>query len=333
MNDRGGLDGHLVRFSAADDGADPARHRALVQEMIERDHVIAFVQQILSPAGQGSVKYIQEHRVPIIGTDVGSQWVYDSPMIFPQVPSGDAVYLGNLYGFAREMLPQGRKRVGWVVCVEVESVCGRIDRMLQERVADAGFELAYRGKASLVQPDYTAECLAARSAGVEAFMIYLDSASIERLAASCARQGFRPIYSAPASLVADRFRTNPNLEAFVGALNVFGPQQADTPATREFQEAMGRYLPNQPPEVAHATGWASAKLFERAAASLPEPPTSEAVLRGLWSIRADTLGGISPAPLTFLEGRSATQMICWNTVVVRSGRWESPNGYRPLCHA
>ena len=43
INKRGGVRGHPVRLITQDDGGDPARHRAIVQDLVESRHVIAFV--------------------------------------------------------------------------------------------------------------------------------------------------------------------------------------------------------------------------------------------------------------------------------------------------
>ena len=46
-NAQGGVSGHPVSAIFADDGGDPARHRAAVQKMVEQDKVVAFVADAL----------------------------------------------------------------------------------------------------------------------------------------------------------------------------------------------------------------------------------------------------------------------------------------------
>src|SRR5205085_150337 len=79
INGRGGLNGHPVTLAVADDGGDPARHRAQVQDMVERIKVIAFVQNSESLAGPGSVDYLTAKRVPVVGGDTAGQYYYSSP--------------------------------------------------------------------------------------------------------------------------------------------------------------------------------------------------------------------------------------------------------------
>ena len=63
---------------------------------------------------------------------------------------------------------------------------------------------------------------------------------------------------------------------------------------------------------------------------MPEPPTTEALLRGLWSIKNDTLGGLT-YPLTFTEGKPSERKLCWFNIQVTKGRWISPDGYKLSC--
>jgi branched-chain amino acid transport system substrate-binding protein len=56
-------------------------------------------------------------------------------------------------------------------------------------------------------------------------------------------------------------------------------------------------------------GWVATQLFEDAAANVPDPTTSHAILNGLWTIRNDDLGGTT-YPLTFVEGEATPEQYC-----------------------
>ena len=72
------------------------------------------------------------------------------------------------------------------------------------------------------------------------------------------------------------------------------------------------------------------KLFEKAAANLPDNPTSEDILRGLWAMRNETLGGLS-GPLTFIEGQPAAPLTCYWPVRAKDGKWVAPTGGQGVC--
>jgi branched-chain amino acid transport system substrate-binding protein len=331
INQKGGLNGHQVRMIVFDDGGDPARHQAQVKEAVERHRVIAFLINGDSATGQASLNYIREKQVPVVGSDLGSEWAYTNPMYFPQGSAGDAFHFSNIAMAAEEMVGQGKTKLATLTCSEVQA-CGDAERIFTRTAPGLGFQHVYRARASLVQPDFTAECLSARKAGAQVFIVFLDSNSVGRLAASCARQDYRPVYSVPQAIQTARQADDPNVEGMLVNTGVFPYFQAATPATDEYQQAMSTSGSKVPNGVGPAVGWTAGKLLETAAAHLPEPPTSAALLHGLWSIRDDTLGGLTH-PLTFREGQTAPRRACWFTLLIRSGAWVSPDGYRLHCAA
>ena len=330
VNDNGGLGGHPVKLTVVDDGGDPARHKAAVQEQIESQKVVAFIGNPEAITGASSVGYITAKGVPVVGSDTAASWFYSSPMYFPQAGSGDILAFTGTPRWAARALPEGQRKFGWISCVEAK-VCDDADRVWAKHSAEYGFEVVYRGRTSLAQPDFTAECLAARNAGVQVLAIALDQNSVLRVAASCARQGFRPTYATGALIISPQLATDQNLDGILGETNVFPYFQTDTPATAEFAKAMRTYAPNLKYGEGAATGWVAAKLFERAARNLSEPPTSAAILRGLWGIKDDTLGGLTQ-PLTFVQNQVAPRKeTCAFDITVRDRAWVSTDNFRLHC--
>jgi branched-chain amino acid transport system substrate-binding protein len=64
-------------------------------------------------------------------------------------------------------------------------------------------------------------------------------------------------------------------------------------------------------------------LFERAAAGrLSAKPTSAQILDGLWSLKGETLGGLT-YPLTFTKGQNAEVKSCWWLARIGDGAFRS----------
>lgn len=331
INSKGGLNGHAVRLLVYDDSGDSARHRAQVQKAIEQDHAIAFLVNGEAITGRSSIDYITAKRVPIVGTDTGEPWVYDSPMYFPQASSGDGAMYPMIGAAAQVAIPAGKTKLGSVVCIEGQT-CLDAERTWSKSAQNLGFEYVSKSQASIAQPDFTAECLRARNAGVEVLLVGLDQNSVRRVSAACGRQAYRPIFvSAPVTIV-DEWKDDPNLDNSLAAPNTFPYFQSGTPGTDEFQRAARLFGGGAAPQQQGLTvGWVAGKLLERAAANLPEPPTSEAILRGLWSIKDDALGGLTQ-PLTFVEDRPVTPISsCWFTIAIRGRAWVSVDGFKLHC--
>lgn len=324
MNANGGIDGHRVRVIVAEDGGDPARHLALVRQIVEEQGAVAFVGCFCPATGQGAVEYLNKKRVPVIGGSVTSLWYYKSPMHFPQVSQGDA-YVRIFAGSTAEVaVPQGKTKLAVLACSEVQ-VCKDEAQGVPGNAKEFGMEVVYSGQASLAQPDYTAECLAARNAGAEVMALAFDPNSFPRIARSCSSVGYKPLFS----LVSDVTNATPQIEAMDGAL-IGNPVRSWTdlanPGVAEMTRAAKAYAPKGLDSIdnSFAIEWVSAKLFERAARGrLSATPTAEDVLKGLWSIKNDDLGGLT-YPLTFTEGQDDPQMACWSIVMISQKKFTSP---------
>jgi branched-chain amino acid transport system substrate-binding protein len=326
VNQRGGLNGHEVRGIVYDDGGDPARHLSQAKDAVEHRHVVAFLAMVGALTGKASAEYIASKRVPVVGGD-GTEFLLLTPMHFPQTSTFPHTHYSILP--ALKVMAPGEKKVGTLVCTEAQ-VCADADRIWSGQTAPEGFEQVYRGKASVAQPDFTAECLSARNAGAEIIVMAMDPNSIQRIAASCARQGYRPRFAALSSVVFDRLKDDPNLEGFSASLQVFPYFQRGTPATDEFQTAMKAFAPGSTINAGQPLGWVAGKLLEKAAAAMPEPPTSEAILEGLWALKGESLGGLT-RPLTFVRDKPAPPSNCWFNVTLRNRAWVSPDQYRLNC--
>lgn len=332
-SDNGGLNGHLIQLIVFDDGGDSARHRAQVQEAVERNGVVAFLANAEVLTGEASVPYITQKRVPVVGISSGEGgWPFTSPMYFPQASSGNAHSYMMTATAAHLQIPAGKTKLGAIFCAEV-AACSD-DRYVRASAKAFGFEYVYSAKASVAQPDFTAECLAARNAGVQTLLLVTDPNSAARIANSCVRQDFHPALAEPGVGVRDDQGDNPNLDGLMSAANAFPHFQSGTPATDEFQQVMRRYgstIPQSSYGSALSVGWVAAKLLERAGQHLTEPPTSESLLAGLWSVKSDTLGGLSPIPLTFIENQPPKETACWFDIVLKKKLWTSPDDFKPHC--
>lgn len=329
VNAKGGLNGHPVKLITYDDGADPARKRAQMREAVERQKAVAFFLESSPTIGETGVEYVNSVRVPVVGSFTGGEYVYSSPMYFPQATSGNALFNTMILAAAEQLLPTGKKRVATMVCVEAAQ-CDQVQQMWQKTTKQVGFELASQVKASITQPDFTAECLGAQRAGAQIFAIAMDSNSLVRLASSCARQNYRPVYLTAAGLIVDDWTNNPTLDGFLGASNFYPWFLRDNPAIVEFKDATNRYAKGAV-GVGPLTGWVAGKLLERAGANLSEPPTSAAILQGLWGLRDETLGGLTATPLNFTDGEAPPVQQCWYTVVLQGGSWKSADNAARHC--
>ena len=330
-NDRGGLSGHPVKVYAADDGGDPARHQALVQELVESKGVIAFVYNPAPLTGYASVKYLEKKRVPVIGTESTGRWTYESPMFFPQATSGELAYAAEIAAAAVFAIPQGKKKLGLIACSEGVSICEDAKKIAPVWATRLGYELVQTTSASLAQPDFTAECLSARNAGVEVVSVTMDANSLVRIAKSCASVGYKPLFAFAQQIAVQAMAREPALEGAVGDAITLPWFLSSHPAIAEFQTAIRERAPGQDIDGAAASGWASAKLFELAAVGISRTPTSAEILQGLWSVKDETVGGLT-MPLTFRRDQPAERRLCYYALRITGGTFTSPDNGQLRCY-
>lgn len=317
INRGGGLGGHPVRLIIGDDGGDPARNRALTQEMVETRKVIAFVFETAPLSGHASLQYLEEANVPVIGSAGASAWVYQSRMYFPQMASSDAAGTGVLGSVAPMARAKGLNKVGILSCVEAQA-CKDIAKGGEAKAPEFGLEVVYRAQVSLTQPSFTAECLSARNAGVEVLFPAVDNNSLIRLGRSCASVSYKPLYALPHAVL-ESIKDDPNLQGSSVSSPVRPWFITGVPAVAEFHEALaGAGI--QVPTVMSMAGWTAAKLFEAAAARLPAQPSARNVLEGLWALPGDDLGGLT-YPLRYAPGAPAAKRACWFPVRIEERRW------------
>ena len=322
-NLRGGVSGHRIRHIVGDDGNDPAKYASLVRQMVEREGAIAFVFNTVGYNGQ--YDYVTQKRVPIIGHEGGLDSVYNQPMIFTPFPSGATYAYGLLASLAKVAVPARKIKLASLACADY-SLCATFDRVWSGPAAkELGFTPVYRSRPSLTQPDFTAECLAARQAGADAFIMGLDHGSILRLSRSCSRQGYRPLLGMADQLALPQFAADPAAEGAIVGTKLAAWPAKDSPGLAEVHDVFAAVLPGVEVNGAHLGGWVSAKIFEAATRHLPDHPTSADVLDGLWSLRGETVGGLT-YPVSFAKGQSSPRKACWSVVVVRNHKYSAPYG-------
>src|SRR5581483_3796101 len=309
-----------------DDGGDPARHRSLLQDFVENRKVIAFVGNPAPLTGTAGRAYLEEKRVPVIGGDLASAAWHESPVFFPQGTTLPEMLVATIATGAKFTT---KKKLGIATCAEAQACRDAYDRW-PEVARRFGLDLVYRAQVSLAQPDFTAECLGARNAGVELFATVVDVTGVSRFSTSCGRQGFKPTYLFIQTVVDDREKDDPNLQGAYGAVATFPWPADDSPAVAEYHTTMRRFAPNVTPAASSTQLWAAAKIFERAASALAEPPERARLLDILYGLQNETFGNLTQ-PITYNRNAAASRVPCWFVQTISNGAWVAPQGSRPVC--
>jgi branched-chain amino acid transport system substrate-binding protein len=328
-NAHGGIAGHKIKLYLADDSGNPATSSADVHTFVTQDHVAAIVSLAGSPSSWD--KYVDGLHIPVVGADGSPVDFYTDPNFFFPGQTDDS--LPAAVALAAKKV--GSKNFGVMYCAESPS-CQELVAPLEAIGPKYGVKLAYNTQISYSAPSYASECLAAQQAGVKALFIGDAVTVVESVAKDCAQQGYNPTIIASDGAVGVGFTSTPGLS---NNLLAFEPQipfnVTNTPATKAMVAAFKKYQPallsspNYNGEVDEA--WTSGLLLAAAveAGNPGNTVTGTEILKGLHSLKGDTLGGMAP-PLTFKAGKANT-VDCWFWMTTKNGKFTEKYGLTPQC--
>ena len=334
VNARGGLACHPVTIYNRDDGGDPSRSAALVQEVVTQHKVVALVGSTVAFSVSGFRSAVEAAKIPAIGGElIAPEW-HDSPWMFPQGASiGD-----QIVGFIKQGVEAGKKKLAYLYCVEV-GACTYADKILKGGGAKrAGAEIVYSSAISITQTDFTAQCQNAKNAGAEQIALGMDGSAMIRLARSCAALGYKPLLSGVGGTISPGQATDTLLRSFnlATATSAAPWVMDDTPGLKQYQAALKRYGQGLAPDGASISVWTSAALLEKAVALAGDgartgPLTTALIVAGLGKIKNETLGGLT-GPLTFKPGQArATSSGCLFYELLTPQGWTAPRGSKVIC--
>jgi branched-chain amino acid transport system substrate-binding protein len=326
VNAHGGLNGHPVQITTADDGGDPSRNLQLTRNMVENQGVIAFVGNMVPLSLAGSQSYLEQHGIPLVGGDTASQLWWESPIYFPQ---GGTV-VGGTEGSATVAVKRGGPSVGLLYCAEASGCFTARDVYKGGAVERSGGHLVYSAQISLAQPNFTSECLQMSSAHVQAAVVAADSNTLSRIARDCKQQGLSPRWVSFGIALVNSIAADSNLNGLVGVSSAFPWFLTNGPGTT-YGQAMSTYAPNVVLSGTTSDVWVGGAMMQEASKNLPAGTVkSSDILEGLYAFHGNTIGGLTPA-LTFRRGQPAPPIACYLEIGLQGGHFNAPNGFNYTC--
>jgi branched-chain amino acid transport system substrate-binding protein len=326
-NNTGGINGHPVKVIAIDDKADPAASTAAVKKLVEDDKVVAIVGQADAGLEGTWAEYVKSKNIPVVGGYAYTPTWTTNPMFFPSTATlTTAVFSGPFSG-----KQSGKTTYGVINCAE-QSACAQAIEFHKAGAAAAGMKVGYTATVAVTAPNYTANCIAAKDAGVDKLSLGISPDAAIRLAADCKRQGYSPEYSLPATSLTNKVLSSPNLDGASVPLVTF-PWFLKNDQTKDF-EAVTKLAGFKDEDVApaDAVSFVSAQLFAKALANAPDAVTSQDVLSGLYTIKNESLGGLT-GPLTFSadDKPGAREVKCYSIAEIKGGKLNAPQGMKQSC--
>jgi branched-chain amino acid transport system substrate-binding protein len=334
VNAHGGINGHPVKLIVEDNKGDQAQAVSMVKQLVQQDHVVAFVSNQDGSLNAGYASYLDQQKIPVLGGSVFTldPWVSD-PMFYPE----GLTAIQDMSSLAISAKQLGITTVGSLACSEAAQ-CAAANTLAKAVFGGAGISDVYGGLVSSTATDYTASCLAAEQKGVKGLILLVPTASEGQvIAGDCQRQNYSPSYIIPGEAIGAGYLQSAAFNnAFTSAPTL--PWFSTAPAMADFNAAMKQYAPSvnlsspsvQEPLTA-TDAWVSGLMFAEAVklSGATGMPTSADILTGLAKFKSETLGGMA-AGLTYTNPKNKTEG-CYFTIQIKSQKFTLPNGAAPSC--
>lgn len=328
VNAAGGINGHPVKLYTMDAAADPTTALQDVKQLVQQDKIIAL--DDVSTTSTAWESYITSQGVPVVGGNVSEAPFSTNPDFFAD---GSSLPV-NLVGDMLQMQKLGLKHFGMMYCAEAPACA--TEGVLSDAAAKAvpGITVSSE-KVAATSPTYTAQCVAFKSAGVDAVFIGAPADEGLRVIESCKTIGYTPKSVTSPTVTDHSWLSNPDAAGAVIVSPIANFEDPSVPGVKAFLDAMNKYYPNDltQPQFAPNTlyPWVAGELFEAAAkaAGIGPDSTGADVKKGLYALKNETLDGLI-GPVTYTPGK-VTLPTCNFIMSIEGGKYTSPQGAGAQC--
>ena len=331
VNAKGGVNGYKINVIVKDDQSSPALGLQDAKTLIQADHVVALVDATDTESAWAD--FAKQSDVPVVGGFNLSVDDITNSNFFASGTTEDAFTLAQVLGAKKVHAT----KIAEFYCAE-DPLCSEIVPVLKSTAASQGVSVAIVEEISAAQPNYTAQCLAAKQAGATYVSIAESVNAVQAMAADCSRQGYFPWYQIADGGVSKSFTSAVGLNT-----KSFGYQtglpffNTTSPAAKkmiaDIKKTAPKILSNPNYNQDNVSMYASAVLFGKAlqAGTVGQsgPVTTQEIYKGLYTIHNDTLGGLSP-PLTF-KPNQPNPVGCWYWIGMAHHHFTTPYGLKPVC--
>ena len=332
VNAHGGIVGHPVNVIAKDVGTDPAKTESTVKDLVENQHVVAFVGNAASSTDSVFKQYLIDQNIPIVGGQAYSTAMAGDQLFFP----ASAWVFTSVWMQPYAASKANADKMGLFWCSSNPACAGAVP-LYSKDAKENNVTLVFDQKIDDSASDYTANCLAAKDASANSLAVAAGASQGTRVIQSCARQAYNPTYVVPASAYSDvllklaKAGTLKNLsvpsDSFLWFTNAGNKSST---AFKNYLAAMKQYAKGTTSGPSTTLGWVAGELFAAAGKGFGDTVTSADVLTGLYALNGETLDGLAPQPLTYTKGKPTT-VNCFFLAALKGTKLQAVDGGKPAC--
>jgi branched-chain amino acid transport system substrate-binding protein len=329
-NASGGVEGHPVDLTVEDDASNPGTSVTKAKEMIKSKP--AFILDLTNFDAAWS-QLADAAKIPVVAGNLNSTLYFSNPNWYPSGQTND-VTVQAVVAMAKQA---GVKKMGLLYCAEAP-VCAEIVKVAKGVAEKQGIQLVYSSSVAATAPNFTAQCVAAKQAGVDGMFIAASAGTFGRVAADCVKQSYNPTWLEVGTGYQKTLATNPGTKDKLWMTHPMQPFFADIPPIQEMNKVVNKYYPGLPDDKNKWTeysvqAWAglqmAAKALKNAAVTADKDVTPDVMATSLATIKDETLDGLT-VPVT-LEAGKTHSTDCWFIARVQGGKESILNDGKPYC--
>ena len=327
-NAAGGINGHPIQATILDDQNTPSVAVANATKLVQQDHV-KVIFDLSDDLESTWAKTVDTAQVPVLGQSEGPAFGTDANF-YPTGTTVEPLIWGELKAASVAKV----SKISGLYCAEIAS-CAQTVPLITALGKTVGISLAYSASISSTASSYTAQCLGSKNAGANGVTVAAASEVAVSVAASCATQGYKPVYVTTAGEMTTPWLAQSALNGAIGNTQDVPWFDDSIPATKAMQAAISKYSPSVLTSASYGAtatiGWAAGTVFATVAKTAGLTPSSSQaqIIAALDTVKNETFGGITP-PLTFTAGKPA-QVACSFVAGISDGKWTEPIGLKTIC--
>ena len=323
INAAGGINGRKITYLVEDNAYNPQRTVAAARKLISSDNVLAIVSPNGTAQSAAAFPYVlEEEKVPFLNPYAGAlEWYY---------PPRDNLFGVQIpYEFQANAAGQLAVRDGATKVIVVFSALPAFENIAKHTEAGIKAAATKAGKTIPVEfmavkfgtQDFAPIAIDIAKRQPSTIVYYMVHSEIANLIKEQKKQGFTAKNYSYGPTAQNSFidLAGDAAEGFT-VTSFIVPPDTDSPAVREYRDALAKYAPGEKPDFASLTSFGGTKIVGEAICRVTGPLTRQSLVAAMETIK-DFDTGIFP-PVTY----SPTQHMGGNKIFpvqVRGGKWVS----------
>lgn len=319
INDKGGVNGRKIEMVVEDTERDPQKTVAGAHKLIERDQVFALISPFGNAQTAATFQYVlDEAKVPLLNAYGGQTKWYDPPK--PYLYGAMVVYEDQAKTVGRWMAKEGAKNI--LVVHDDPAAYQNVAKAYEPgaKSADPNVKVSLLS-VKLGTQDYVPVALQVIAAKPDAIGFVGPPDELASLAKELARQNKKiPLYTYAPLVSNDMIKLGGPAVEGLRAVSWTVPPDGDSPALKEYQEAIKAISPDAKPDYQSLFTYAEAKIFVEALSRVQGPLTRDNFIKALETVNNFETGILPPVTYTATKhlGISGLQR-----VQVENGKWKT----------